>query len=248
MWPLVFLQQTCAKIPNQVAYEVFVQRLLENLQQKFSLEEQVQVSAAVSSFLKMFDVAPLVKLLLDSSLLPEKDHSDIVHSMESTFKTRFQVLILAGLTKNERPRLIMMNEFCFDKSNVFFGQADTVMIPPYASSPDPEQPVLLIEFKNSCISSLQNMPSKWQEQIEKSQEFLKYSENELRNLQLKITKFNSFKTIGEQWNYAYQELQKNAKKLKKNFPGKMIVGFVIYRIGLHRVLFKCFDNLDREET
>ena len=235
---LVFLQQTYAKIPNQVAHKVFVQQLLQNLQ-KLNLGEQAQVSAAVGSFLDELDVAPLVKLLLDSSLLPKEDHGDVVHSVESTLKTRFQALILAGLAEDERHRLI--NEFCFDKSDVFLGQADTVMIPPHASSLDP---VLLIEFKNSRISDLEDMPPQWQKQVEKSREFLNYSESKLKELRLRFSGYNHFRTIEEQWNNAYNELLKNAKKLKNNFSGKPIIGFVIYRIGLHRILFERYDNLD----
>ena len=81
---------------------VFVERLLKKLQDR-SMEEQMQLSTAVRSFLGKFDVAPFVQLLLNTSLLlPQEDHGDVVHSMESTFKTRFQVLVLANLPTHER--------------------------------------------------------------------------------------------------------------------------------------------------
>ncbi|GES74790.1 hypothetical protein RCL_jg10357.t1 [Rhizophagus clarus] len=52
----------------------------------------LQLSAAVESFLMNFDVAPLVQLLLNSSLLSQKDHNNIVQFTESIFNTCFQVL------------------------------------------------------------------------------------------------------------------------------------------------------------
>jgi hypothetical protein len=233
---LVLVQKLHAKIPNKVARVVFVEQLLKRLQGKLDSTEQMQLSTAVKLFLENFDAAPLIQLHLNSSLLPQEDNCDIVHSMESIFKTSFQVLILAGLPKHERNRL--MNEFCFDRSNIFLGQADTVVIP------NTDQPILLlVEFKNSRVSDLVNMPSIWQQQVEKSREFLNYNEDQLLDLQLKISSYNRFKNIRGRFDDTCQELQNNACKIKNNFPGKKIVGFVIYRVGLHRVVFKRFDNL-----
>lgn len=235
----MLVQQACAKIPNKVAREVFVERLLANLRLKLGLKGQAQLSDAVSLFLNSFDPTALVGQLLNNSLLPEENHDDVIHSLASTFKTRFQVLILAGLPERERHRL--MNKFCFDPSDPFYGQADSVLIPPRAANP--EHPVLLVEFKNSRVSDLMGMPWRWQEQIEKSQEFLGCSDDQIKALGLKITQYNKFSTIGDRWNGACQELRKNANKLKSNFPDNPIVGFVIYRVGLHRVMFQSFNNL-----
>jgi hypothetical protein len=65
---------------------------------------------------------------------------------------------------------------------VFSGQADTVLIPN-------DRTTLLIEFKNSRISDLKNMPLSWQDQVKKSQDFLNYSENQLLDLPLKINNY-----------------------------------------------------------
>ena len=129
---------------------VFVERLLKKLQDRINSEQQMQLSTAAVLLLEKFDIAPFVKLLSNSLLLPQENHGDVVYFMESTFKTRFQVLVLAGLPTYERERLI--NECCFDNSNVFSSQADTVLIPNDGIT-------LLIEFKNSRISDLKNMPS-----------------------------------------------------------------------------------------
>lgn len=216
---------------------MFVERLLENLQLSLSISDRELILKGVTSFLEQFDVSPLIKLLLHSSLLPEEDNGD-VHSMESTFKTRFQVLILAGLPEIERHRL--MNKLYFDCHNAFFGQADTVVIPSIKF----KCPMILIEFKNTRISDIKHMPSIWVEQIKKSKEFINYEDYQLKALQLKINVFNKFKTIEERWNDSCKELRENASKLKVKYPDESnIVGFVIYRIGLHRVMFKCFNSL-----
>lgn len=76
-----------------------------------------------------------------------------------------------------------------------------------------------------------------------SRKFLKCSDEDLLKKELKINSYNSYKTIGERYDYACEELKINAGKLKKNFPNTNIVGFVMYRIGLHRVIFKRFDNM-----
>ncbi|CAB4392680.1 unnamed protein product [Rhizophagus irregularis] len=79
--------------------------------------------------------------------------------------------------------------------------ADTVVIP------NEDQPILLlIMFKNFCISNLMNMPSTRQQQVEKSQEFLNYNEDHLLGLQLKTNSYNIFKNIKGQFDDAYQEL------------------------------------------
>lgn len=75
--------------------------------------------------------------------------------------------------------------------------------------------VLLIEFKNSRISDLKDLPSIWEEQVKKSEEFLCYNEEKLLVLPLKITPYNKFKNIKERFDDACQELRKNAGKLKK---------------------------------
>ena len=90
--------------------EVFITRLIENLQLNLDSESKEQLCSAVKEFLSDFNPAPLINLL-HGSLLPIEEYSDVVHSLESTFKTRFQVLVLAGLPINERNRLT--NEFCF---------------------------------------------------------------------------------------------------------------------------------------
>jgi hypothetical protein len=87
---------------------VFVERLLKKLQDRINSEQQMQLSTAAVSLLEEFDVAPFVKLLLNSSLLPQENHGDVVYSIESIFKTRFQVLVLAGLPTHERERLIIL--------------------------------------------------------------------------------------------------------------------------------------------
>jgi len=72
----------------------------------------------------------------------------VVHSLESTFKTRFQALVLAGLPENERNRLT--NEFYFPQ-----GQADIVVL-----LSNYNNPLILIEFKNTPIRDLVSRPKK----------------------------------------------------------------------------------------
>ena len=72
----------------------------------------------------------------------------MVHSLESTFKTRFQALVLAGLPENERNRLT--NEFYFPQ-----GQADIVVL-----LSNYNNPLILIEFKNTPIRDLVSRPKK----------------------------------------------------------------------------------------
>ena len=61
----------------------------------------------VKEFLSEFNPAPLINLV-NSSLLPLEEYSDVVQSLESTFKTRYEAPTLAGLPVNE-----LMSEFCF---------------------------------------------------------------------------------------------------------------------------------------
>lgn len=68
---------------------MFVKRLLKRLQDRINSKQQIQLFTAAVSLLKEFDIALLVKLLLNSLLLPQKNYRDVVHFMKSTFKTRF---------------------------------------------------------------------------------------------------------------------------------------------------------------
>jgi len=222
------LQRTYAKIPNNVAREVFVTLLLENLQLTLDSESKEHLFTAVKEFLSEFNPTPLINLL-HGSLLPIEEYSDVVHSLESTFKIHFQVLILAGLPINERSRLT--NEFCFPQ-----GQADTVVFP--SNYKNDQHPLILIEFKNTPIRDLASTPKKWEDQIKLSQKFIAYDDDQMNQLELRPSGYHNFKTVSARLDDAMRQLQVNAQKLQSGFPGREIIGFVMYRVGLHRVMYK----------
>lgn len=214
-----------------MAREVFVTRLLANLQARLDSKGEDQLYTAVQEFLLQFNPAPLINLL-NSPLLPAENYSDVHHSLESTFKTRFQVLVLAGLPVTERNRLI--NEFCLPQ-----GQADTVVFP--QNNAGAEHPLILIEFKNTPIRDLVTGATGWENQIKQSEKFIIYDDYQMKQLRLKQSTCQPFKTISARLDDAVQKLQVNAQKLQGDFPDRAIIGFVMYRVGLHRVLHERVD-------
>ena len=218
-----------------------MRKLAESFEMKLENDEKALLNTAVQNLLANCDVGPLVSLLQSCSLLPKKNHEDVIHSLESTFETRFQSLLLAGLPNVERRRVI--NEFCFNDHNPLQGQADTFIMQSTMNSQDLQAPILLFELKNTPISSLDDSPDKWHAQVTMSKWLLNMEDEWIANLQLTPTWHNDFNSVQDQWDAAVEQLKKNAVKIKTRFPGRPIVGFVLYRIGLHRILFESYNNM-----
>ena len=60
----------------------------------------------------------------------------------------------------------------------------------------------------------------------------------MRQLELRPSGYHNFKTVSARFDDAMRQLQVNAQKLQSDFPGREIIGFVMYRVGLHRVIYK----------
>lgn len=218
--------QVC--IPNMQARREYV----EELRHMFEILEDrlVDLRAAVD---QMFsgDIGPLC-VFIQTHFLDLQKHNDVIHSMENTLKSVFILAVsIARGTDNT-----------FSEHDLLRTQADAVFL-----SWKEDGPIIHIEFKNTTVGHIKGQynTKNWQQMNDYSETLSQMQQDEILKLPLALSCKIYDKhikrepdTVRDMWTIVQVQAEENSKLLREEHPDKKVITYVVYRIGLQRLLYQ----------
>lgn len=177
------------------------------------------------------DIGPLCQFV-QTHFLDLQQHNDVIHSMEHTLKS---VFILA-LSVARGPDTV------FSEYEIPTTQVDTVLL-----SRDDASPIIHIEFKNSTVGHIKGQYNtrNWPKMNDYSETIFSMAREELLKLPLadNCRSYDKLlqrkpQTTGDMWQVVCLQAQNNRALLCQEHASREVISYVVYRIGLRRVLWE----------
>lgn len=178
------------------------------------------------------DIGPLCAFI-QAHFLDLQKYNDVIHSMEHTLKSVFILAVSVARGPDNT-----FSEYAISQT-----QADAVFL----GCGDDSSPIVHIEFKNTTVGHIagQYNTRDWQKMNKFSKKLSEMPQNELLALPLagKCRSWDKHlrrqpNDVKDMWTIVQTQAKENCESLYKKHPGRTVISYVVYRIGLQRLLYE----------